>query len=178
MSTARKFIPRYTVDDYSTWEGDWELWDGIAVSMSPSPFGAHQLVLFNLAGELRNQLRRQNCDAVVLGQIDWIISRETVVRPDVIVLCGEAPERHVETTPALVAEILSPSTAERDRTFKRDLYDEQNVNVYLIIDPVEKTLLAHRRDDAGSWQSESVIDEIEVVVCGDCSATIRLENIF
>jgi Uma2 family endonuclease len=96
----------------------------------------------------------------------------------VIVLCGEAPERHVETTPALVAEILSPSTAERDRTFKRDLYDEQNVNVYLIIDPVEKTLLAHRRDDAGCWRSESVIDEIEVVVCDDCSATIRLENLF
>ena len=105
MSAVPKYIPQYTVDDYSTWEGDWELWDGIAVSMSPSPFGAHQLVLFNLAGELRTQLRNQDCGAVVMGEIDWIISRETVVRPDVVVLCGDAPEvgrpqaRHDESPP-------------------------------------------------------------------------------
>lgn len=178
MSAAPKYRPRYSVDDYSTWEGDWELWDGLAVAMSPSPFGVHQLVLFNLAGELRTQLRDQGCDAVALGEIDWIISRETVVRPDVVVLCGDAPDKHIESTPALVAEVLSASTAERDRTFKRDLYDEQGVGVYLVIDPESKTMHAYRRDDVGKWNEESVTGSITFNICGNCSATIQLADLF
>jgi hypothetical protein len=42
MSSVRKFIPRYTVADYRQWQGDWELLDGVAVSVTPSPFGIHQ----------------------------------------------------------------------------------------------------------------------------------------
>ncbi|MCA9137555.1 MAG: Uma2 family endonuclease [Planctomycetales bacterium] len=178
MSAAPKYRPRYTVDDYSTWEGDWELWDGLAVAMSPSPLGVHQLVLFNLAGELRAQLRDQGCRTVVFGKIDWIVSRETVVRPDVVVLCGDVPDKHIETAPAIVAEILSASTAERDRTFKRDLYDKQGAQAYLVVDPESKTMLAYRRDDGGKWNGESVTDSITLAVCENCSATIQLANLF
>jgi len=35
MSLAEKDVPRYTVSDYQHWEGDWELIEGIAISMSP-----------------------------------------------------------------------------------------------------------------------------------------------
>lgn len=178
MSAVPKYIPRYTVDDYAAWEGDWELWDGIAVSMSPSPFGAHQLLLFNLAAELRTQILKQTCEAVVLGEIDWIVSRETVVRPDVVVICGEAPEKHIELTPHFVAEVLSASTAERDRSFKRDLYDEQGVPIYAILDPELKTVQLYRRDGEGKWRSESVVDSFEITLCEDCAVTIRLADLF
>ena len=33
------YKPRYTVDDYESWAGDWELWQGTAIAMTPSPFG-------------------------------------------------------------------------------------------------------------------------------------------
>ena len=178
MSAVPKYIPRYTVDDYAIWEGDWELWDGIAVSMSPSPFGSHQLVLFNLARELGTQLLKQECHAVVMGEIDWIVSRETVVRPDVVVLCGDAPEQHIETAPALVAEVLSHSTAELDRTFKRDLYDEQGVDIYLILDPDSKAMSVYRRDESGKWEHKSVADSIDIRLCDRCTATLRLASLF
>ncbi len=42
MSTVRKYQPHYTVEDYRQWKGDWELWYGTAVAMSPSPFGPHE----------------------------------------------------------------------------------------------------------------------------------------
>ncbi len=178
MSAVPKYIPRYTVDDYATWEGDWELWDGIAVSMSPSPFGVHQLVLFNLAAELRTQLLAQDCDAVVLGEIDWIVSRDTVVRPDVVVLCGDVPEKHIETTPGFVAEVLSESTSERDRTFKRDLYEEQGVPIYAILDPTLKTVQIYRRGDDGKWSPESVVDSFQITLCDTCTVTVRLADLF
>lgn len=34
MSAAIQFAPRYTIDGYSLWQGDWELWEGIAIAMS------------------------------------------------------------------------------------------------------------------------------------------------
>ena len=36
----------YTYDDYIHWEGDWELIDGIAYAMAPSPLKSHQNLLF------------------------------------------------------------------------------------------------------------------------------------
>lgn len=178
MSAVPKYLPRYTVDDYAAWEGDWELWDGIAVSMSPSPFGNHQLVLFNLARELGTQLLGQQCDAVVLGEIDWIVSRETVVRPDVVVLCGAAPEKHIESAPSFVAEIVSPSSAERDRIYKRDLYDREGVGTYLIVEPESKSITAYVRDENGRWVEQSIVNAIEFKICDDCSATVQLADLF
>lgn len=153
MTAAQQFHPHYTVDDYQGWEGDWELWNGMAVSMSPSPFGKHQMVLVNLVAELRTALRAIDCNATVLCEIDWIISRDTVVRPDALVVCGSVPEGHVETIPKLVAEIFSPSTAERDRTHKRDLYYNAGGGDLFDSRPTEKhcgNLPSNRRGTPGN----------------------------
>ncbi len=42
---VEKYMPRYTIDDYKLWEGDWELIDGIPFAMTPSPFGKYQKFL-------------------------------------------------------------------------------------------------------------------------------------
>ena len=36
-------------DDYQQWEGAWELWNGVAISMTPSPFGRHAKALTDMA---------------------------------------------------------------------------------------------------------------------------------
>ena len=135
MSAAIKYAPHYHVEDYRLWKGDWELWDGIAIAMTPSPFGPHQAILVALASELRGALRDARCHATVLVELDWIIKSDTVVRPDVIVVCGDPPEGHLQSPPALIAEILSPSTRQNDLTYKRELYASQGVGIYLIVDP-------------------------------------------
>ncbi|MFO0943736.1 MAG: hypothetical protein U0930_23620 [Pirellulales bacterium] len=55
MSLAKQNLPCYTIEDYRQWQGDWELWDGVAIAMIPSSFGKQQKVLFDLAAEIRNQ---------------------------------------------------------------------------------------------------------------------------
>ena len=88
MSRAPRYHPHYTVDDYQHWEGRWELWEGMAIAMSPSPFGRHAKLLARTIAALQVAIDSAGCDATVLVEIDWIVSRDTVLRPDVTVVCG------------------------------------------------------------------------------------------
>lgn len=68
-----------------------------------------------MAAELMRAVEDSACGATVLTEIDWIVSDDRVFRPDLLVVCGGPPEKHVVSPPAIVVEILSPSTASRDR---------------------------------------------------------------
>lgn len=131
-----KYIPHYTIAEYQQWEGDWELWYGIPVAMTPSPFGIHQWLSGQFAHMILGQMEEQRCaDCFLVQDVDWIIREDLIVRPDVSLVCGELPEKFIETVPKLVIEILSESTADKDRQSKRDLYAQLGVKFYGIVDP-------------------------------------------
>ena len=178
MSAALKFAPHYTHKDYVQWMGDWELWEGIAVAMSPSPFGRHQRVVTALAAELLGELRRTNSLATALARLDWIIADDTVVRPDVMVVCGDPPEEYMRDVPGLVAEVLSDSTRQNDLTYKRQLYQREGVETYVIVDPGAETIEIDRRQDDGSYVSENVTGQLRVRVCDGCELQVDLGTIF
>ena len=140
MSTVRKYQPHYTVEDYRQWKGDWELWYGTAVAMSPSLFGPHERAVSALSYQIQNSIRKNGCNCSVYTGLDWIVQSDTVVRPDVMVVCGAQPERHLEKAPRLTIEILSDSTADKDRHAKRELYANNHVKHYLIADAAKKIL--------------------------------------
>ena len=51
--------------------------------------------------------------------MDWIVSNDTVVRPDCMIVCGEMKKQgHVTIPPILVLEVASNSTRLRDRNTK------------------------------------------------------------
>lgn len=178
MSTAEKYQPHYTIDDYQHWEGVWELWSGVAVAMSPRLFGWHGQLTGRSATALNNAIDDHGCNAAVLVEIDWIISEDTILRPDVTVVCGIAPEKHVEQVPALVVEILSASTRERDLTFKKQIYQQQAVPWYLVIDPEANTLQALRLNAAGEYQAVDHAESLTIDICGDCSLNVRVDRLF
>ena len=176
MSTASRYVPHYTIDDYKRWEGDWELWQGIAIAMTPSPFGKHSKLLVNAAACLKNAVSDAKCDATVLAEIDWIIANDTVVRPDVVVVCGSEPEQHVESTPAIAVEILYESTRDRDLGPKRQMYEEQGVPYYLIIDPEPSTVLLLKLQD-GKFAEVSSTDTFDLEICGSCSLSVVVDQL-
>ena len=178
MSSAPKYQPHYTVDDYQLWEGDWELWNGTAVAMTPSPFGRHASALARLISSFSVAIDESECVARALPEIDWVLSSDTVVRPDMSVICGEVPERHIVTTPALVVEILSESTRQRDQTFKKDLYQQNRVPWYLIVDADEQVLQALRLDDAGQYQEVTHADPLNVDICETCQLAVKVDRLF
>lgn len=178
MSTARRYLPQYTVSDYQTWEGDWELWQGIPVSMSPGPFGRHQKVVRNLMIALIAEVQNRGCEAEIVHELDWIISDDTVVRPDLVLICGPAPDDYLREPPALVAEVLSDATRDRDQTAKRDLYDEQGVAVYLLLDPDAQSLELYTRSHDGNMHVATVDDKIQLSICDDCQLTLQRSKLF
>ena len=115
-------LMNYTYDDYKNWEGDWELIEGLPISMAPAPTKRHQ----QLAGEvfflLQNQMEDECKSCELLYEIDWKISQESVVRPDIVLSCDDDGKDYLTKAPKIIFEILSPSTAKKDETVKFDLY--------------------------------------------------------
>ena len=147
MSSAANYIPHYTFAEYQQWDGDWELWQGMPVAMSPSPGFRHQQVAAEVFSCLREALQQAGCDHCrVLYELDWRIADDTVVRPDISIVCGAVSSEYIESPPQLIVEIVSPSTAHKDRTAKRALYEETGVNYYLLADPDSKRLEGWQRE--------------------------------
>ncbi len=127
------FTPKYNYEDYQKWEGRWELIEGNAYAMIPFPIIQHQ----QIDGKIHFQLLKllENCQKCqVLLPVDWKIDEETGVQPDISVVCDKIGGKFLDKTPVMIFEILSPSTAFKDRTIKYKLYEIQKVKYHVIID--------------------------------------------
>lgn len=181
MSSAPKYNPHYTVADYLQWDGDWELWNGTAVSMSPSPFGPHERAAAKLVAQIDAAIMKNKCPCSVYANLDWIVSEDTVIRPDVMLVCGSQPERHLEKAPSLVVEVLSESTRLKDETAKLKLYENQGVEHYLLADPDEQSIRWLALQPDGTFQeNDTTIDDgrFNVSLKNGCSIAFDREAIF
>lgn len=134
MSIAEKYRPYYTYEDYCQWEGRWELIEGMPYAMSPAPVPAHQSVSALLGFEFVKALK-QCSDCKLFQPLDWKIKDDTIVQPDLLIVCRKIEKKFLDFPPALIVEILSPATAAKDRGEKMELYQSQKVKYYLIVDP-------------------------------------------
>lgn len=132
MSNAVKILPHYTYDDWVNWEGQWELIYGLPYAMSPMPLPKHQRIAAAISSEFYNALKKcKRCD--VYQPLDYKISDEIIVQPDMLIVCGNITKKYLDFPPALIVEILSPSTALKDRHSKFEIYEQQQIKFYLII---------------------------------------------
>ena len=129
-------LPRYTVKDYEKWQGDWELIEGIPYALA-SPSLKHQRIVFHLAYLIEKQLREnEECkDCIVTIDTDYIISENTVLRPDIALVCGNNKAEKITKTPKLIAEVVSPSSQKMDEQVKPEIYATEGVEYYLLIYP-------------------------------------------
>jgi len=127
-------LPHYTYADYKLWEGKWELIEGIAYAMAPAPHIRHQRISNKIAWLLDEKLA--NCKhCTVLLPIDWKVSDDTVVQPDNLVICHEPDnDNYITRAPEIIFEILSKSTAHKDRNTKFKIYEAEGVNLYIVVD--------------------------------------------
>lgn len=139
MSIAEKYRPHYTYEDYCQWEGNWELIEGMPYAMAPLPIPAHQRV--SLVISMRFEEGLKNCkECKAYPPLDWKISDDTIVQPDILIVCNTIEKKFLDFPPALVVEVLSPATASKDRGEKMELYQQQGVKYYLIVDPQFKKI--------------------------------------
>lgn len=125
MSITDKYRPHYTYADYELWEGKRELIDGMPYAMSPSPNIRHQSINGSLFTNFQKAIEKGCQKCKVYMPLDWKIDEKTVVQPDLLALFKPiTTSQYLDVTPAMVVEILSPSTAYKDRHQKFELYEQ------------------------------------------------------
>ena len=171
-------IPRYTVQDYHYWEGDWELIYGYPYAMSPSPLPKHQILGSNIIFLFKEELRKQktDCHCELLYETDWKISDDTILRPDIMIVCGPINENETITTPPLlVVEIFSQTTRLKDRNLKFSLYQQCGVKYYLMADPDAKTIEAFELVNNSYSEMKN---GLQFALSKSCSVSLLPEQLF
>ena len=137
---------KFTYKDYKSLPESetkrYELIEGELI-MVPSPFTYHQRISRKLEFLLEDFVEKNKLGEIFYAPCDVHLG-DNVVQPDILFVSKEhfyvIAREEIKGAPDLVIEILSPATAERDRTIKRTLYARYGVREYWIVDPEKKTV--------------------------------------
>jgi Uma2 family endonuclease len=144
----------YTYADYLKWQfaERLELFRGKIFKMSPAPNRNHQQILGNLYLKIGTHFEKSNCN-IYLAPFDVRLVKTktndekvfTVVQPDISIICDDnkLDDHGCIGAPDLVVEILSPGNSKKEMGIKFDLYEENGVKEYWIVNPTEKTILLY-----------------------------------
>lgn len=156
------FSKQYTYADYLKWqfEDRIELLKGFIAKMS-APNVYHQKISGELQYQIQHYLRKSPCSIfaapfdVRLTKTNKITNKEvtTVVQPDLCVICDKAKldKRGCIGAPDWIIEILSPGNTKKEMKDKFQIYQENGVKEYWIIQPEDKTLLIYILNEEGKY---------------------------
>ena len=165
----------YTYSNYLLWQFSerLELIKGKIFKMTPAPSSNHQRVSMRLTRELDRYFSNLLCEIFVApfdvrlirnqpNSIDNIIF--TVVQPDLCVICDNTKidEKGCIGAPNLIVEILSKGNSKKDLSIKFDLYEENGVQEYWIVNPDDKSVLIYVLKEGKYIGSRPFILETEI----------------
>jgi len=144
-----------------------ELIDG-DIFVTPSPTTVHQTVSRLLQFELMTALERPGLALVFNAPMDVIFNDTNVVQPDLIIVSSTqshiVTERAIEGVPDVVVEIMSPGTSERDRHYKRRLYEHFQVPEFWLVNPEHGLMEVYALIDA-AYGIRARYDRSSTLVC-------------
>ena len=129
--------------------------NGVIYDMSPSPNYQHGIVNGNIYRIISGKLQGSICLAFI-ENLDYKYHPEInddYVIPDVMIVCER---KHLKGgaysgVPKFIVETLSPATALRDKTDKKEIYQEAGVEEYWIVSPRERAVEIYYLQD-GSYK--------------------------
>ncbi len=130
----------------------YELIDG-EIYLLASPSFTHQMVVNEISWHLHNYFKGKACrsltspfDVRLFGFATKFEEDPNVVQPDVVVICDldkvNQSDKY-EGVPALVVEVLSPSTKGKDMVTKLNLYMKSGVSEYWVVNLQNRTILQY-----------------------------------
>lgn len=165
--------------------------DGVVYDMSPSANYRHGIINNNINTIIKNGLKGSICK-VFIENLDFMYHPEEAddyMVPDVMIICDR---KHLKGgsysgVPKFIAETLSPSTAKRDRTVKKDAYEKAGVEEFWIVSlsAVEiyyledgKYVLAHSYILQDDPEEEDYNADTQIRLRGFPHITMELRDIF
>jgi Uma2 family endonuclease len=178
MDAFTIILPNYTYNDYVNWQGQWELIAGIPYAMNPSSFPKHQLLATSISAEFRNAVKKySNCNVSL--PLDYKVKEDTILQPDVLVVCGDIKKKFLDFPPELVVEILSPSTALKDRHSKFSIYQSVGIKYYIIVSPdTEELEVFEYTEGAYELKQKGHSFHYDFTFADPCSASIDFSEIW
>jgi Uma2 family endonuclease len=140
---------------------------------SPAPRRSHQKIEVNLFLEIGNYFRKSKCEVYESpfdvrliknkGQSDKTIT--TVVQPDICVICDtdKLDDRGCVGATDLIVEVLSPSTMKKDYYEKFNLYQENSVKEYWLVNPEGRSLQIFYLENDEYQEYETLEEKDEII---------------
>ncbi|HEX8690804.1 MAG TPA: Uma2 family endonuclease [Longimicrobium sp.] len=131
----------WTYEEFAALPDDGNRYEVIAgeLYMTPAPGTPHSRVAFELGFQIELFLRTHGLGGwVVTSPVDVLLAEGDYLEPDLVYVRRERKgiikQRGIEAAPDLVVEVISPSTADRDRGIKRERYAYFGVPHYWVVD--------------------------------------------
>ena len=137
----------------------------------------HSRIATNIGRRLLNTLHGGAC-RVHFSEVKLRIGN-IVYYPDLMVACGPEPrDEHLEDSPCIVVEVLSPSTERTDRREKAMVYRRlASLDTYILVMQDDRRVDRYARDANGTWQRE-VYEGEGVVMFTHAGVTMTLDEIY
>ncbi|WP_421829347.1 Uma2 family endonuclease [Larkinella sp.] len=174
---------RLTVAEYQNLEFDdndthlYELIDGELVRRS-APAPKHQRLSRNISFAIHQHITENKLGEVLYSPIDVFFDDYNVLQPDVVFIPKEnasiITNNGIEGIPALVVEIISPSSIVRDRVIKKDLYERFGVPEYWLVDPANQEIEIYALED-GRYKVFSAASVVEGELVSKTLAGFRVD---
>lgn len=148
---------KYTYADYLTWQfkDRVELIKGRIFKMSPAPSRKHQAISRRLMHFFDQFLWKKPCHLYHAPfDVQLVKSKkDTVVQPDICVICDDSKltEQGCVGAPDLIIEILSPGNSRKERKEKFELYEENGVQEYWLVETSEDSIIIYTLNDEGKY---------------------------
>jgi Uma2 family endonuclease len=152
----------YTYADYLKWTFDerLEIIKGKIFPMS-APARIHQRISMKLTYEIQKYLEGKKCEAysapfdVRLTPLKRNKSNKvhTIVQPDICVICDldKLDDKGCVGAPDLMIEILSPGNTRKEMKEKYEVYEENGVKEYWLVEPQDKCVFVYVLNDVGKY---------------------------
>ena len=133
-------VPLYTAEEIRRFPDDRLRYEVIRgeLFVTPAPGTRHQRAVRDLCSTLQAYLATHGLGEALPAPFEVEFTAESAVQPDVIVLLEPQQSRltakRLYGPPALVIEIVSYSSKRTDRLQKRQLYAEEGVPEYWVVD--------------------------------------------
>ncbi len=160
-------------------EERYEYINGEPIKMSGGKLN-HFLIIANIMNAIANLLADRDFDVLGSGMLVRV-GEASLVAPDVSVVSGQ-PETEADTrillNPILVVEVLSPSSIDRDRVLKRELYgDVASIQTYLVVDQHRVLVELYTRGGTG-WTIQCFSDLGDEISLEALNCRLPLSDIY
>ena len=170
----------YTVEDYLALPDEQrvELIDGVFYDMG-APTTPHQMIAGGIYSRLSNYIEGKNGPCAVFiapTDVQLDCDNRTMVQPDVLIVCSHdrLTNKRIFGSPDFVAEVLSPSTKNKDLLIKSAKYQRAGVRELWLVDPMQKNILVFLFGTATTTHMYTFEDKIPVhIYDGECGIDFK-----